>query len=135
MNLTHMFATLKVNGGRDCAQLPPSLLSSLSVMAAVSVTPEIAVSVRTRWRHVQSRVSVEETDRLQLEADVLHRHHGPVLQAHVVVGAERVPKDYIRILYRTIGFRPPGEPVSARVLVRVVTRGARLGRMESPIGA
>src|SRR5499427_7445139 len=92
-----------------CLPTPP--FSPGVLMPAVGGAVRMAV---LGHRYVQGRVAVEEPDRLQVEADVMGRHDGPVLRPHDVVGAEHVPDDQVRVLQRPIGRRVRGQPVAAR---------------------
>ena len=55
-----------------------------------------------RRGYVESRVLVEEAERLQREPDLRHGHHGPVLRSRQMVEAERVPEHDILVLDRPI---------------------------------
>src|SRR5215218_1655553 len=87
----------------------------------------VAVSVLARSRHVEGGISVKESLRLKHEARVLYRHHGPVLRADGVVGAERVPDHHVVVLYGAILLRPLDQPVTARILVRIRAGGMPFG--------
>ena len=85
----------------------------------------MAVAVARRGE-VEGGVAVEEAHRRHEEAGVLDGHHGPVLRAHEVGDAERVPEHDVGIDEVAVRRGPAGETVAALVLVRVLARGAAL---------
>src|ERR671921_21166 len=115
-------------GSRSVCSSAPQLPSSSRVWLSgrrvprswrpVYVSSGLALAVTVGGRHVERRVLVEEAKRLELEAGVLHRHDGPILEPYHVVCAERVPDDHVLILERTVLLDVLREAV-ARVLVGV----------------
>src|SRR5262249_62062207 len=77
---------------------------------------------------VERGVLVEEPEGLELEADVMDGHHGPVLRSREVVKTERVPEDDVLVLDRPPLLDPAWQPVAARVLVGVLARRIALVR-------
>src|SRR5437773_10002144 len=77
-------------------------------------------------RHVQGRVAVVETGRLEHETAAGDRHDGPVLRARHVRGAERVPDHDVLAVDIAVPRNEGGQARSARVLVYEVARGPAL---------
>jgi hypothetical protein len=66
--------------------------------------------VGQRGRDVQARVLPEEAKGLQHEADVVHGHHGPILNPRNVMETERVPNDDVFVLDRAVLSIQSGSP-------------------------
>src|SRR4051794_2668743 len=62
-----------------------------TTVSAMTVAPRAVA--RRRGRDVEGGVAVEEADRLEHEAGVVHRHDRPVLRPRDVGETERVPDD------------------------------------------
>lgn len=95
---------------------------------AVCATPGMR-----RGRHVERRAPVEEPVRLQHEPERHRWHDRPVLGAHHMMGAERVPDDDLGVLQRAVGGGVGRQAGPARVLVRIVAGRVALGGIVSSV--
>src|SRR5204862_4972500 len=77
-------------------------------------------------RHVQGRVAVEETERLEPERDDVARHPPPVLRPGDVVDAEHVPQHHVGVLDRPVGPRPRAQARVVLALDREIPAGPAL---------
>src|SRR5687768_17983370 len=82
---------------------------STALIAGVAV----AVAVVSRRRHVEGRVAVEESDRLEREPRVGDGRHRPVFGADDVMDAEAVPEHDVRVHQSAIGLHPRRQPRAA----------------------
>src|ERR1700751_3756058 len=84
------------------------------------------MSLVDRGWNVEPGVAVEEADRLEHEADLLHRHHRPVLWAGDVQHPEHVPEDDVIVDDSAVGRLVLDKAATPTVLVGVVTGGETL---------
>lgn len=96
-------------------------ISIISILRTVTV-------FHVRW-YVQRGVAVEKTHGLQMKTDRFHRHDGPILGTHNVVGAEGVPDYQVRLFQGPILFDVGRKPVAPLLLVRVVSSRIALRRV------
>ena len=98
-------------------------VSGGSVVAVATGRRAGGATVPRLRRHVERRVPVEETERLEPERDRVHRHDRPVLGPGDVMQAEDVPEHDIGVDQRLVVGDPLGQPVIGQALGRI--RSAR----------
>ena len=81
--------------------------------------------VRGGW-HIQGRVAVEESPRLEPERGPVHRHHRPVLGPGDVVQPEHMPEHHVGALDGPVGGRPGGQASVAGAQVGELAAGPPL---------
>ena len=101
-------------GAQAAAARPRGRADGASGSSCVS---RLVAGVRRR-RDVERRVAVEEPDGLEREAGLAPGHDRPVLRAHEVRHADRVPEHDVLVLQRAVR-APFRQPARARALVGV----------------
>src|SRR5947209_14403964 len=83
-------------------------------------------------RNIECRAAVEETIRLEREANVANGHHRPIFWSRNMMSAHRIPEHNIGVLYWSVSLCPGRKPCTASMLIRIVPcRIALLWRVRS----
>src|SRR5581483_10387415 len=104
----------------------PSMVSRYSSTGGWYSWGSFAMAVVRRGWHVEGGIAIEEADRDEAEAGVLHRHDRPILGARQVGHAEGVPHHDVGVDDLAILGRPFWQSGPADMLIGVVTGRAAL---------
>ena len=75
-----------------------------------------------RW-DIQSWILPEKAEWLEMKADILRRHHGPIFRPRQVMRSHRIPKHDVRIIDRTPLEDIARKPRPSGMLIGVMARG------------